>query len=287
MTLPLYPLSVRRDIKMVSTVRGGCAMTTTLCCFRTDYSYTDSLSLIFPGLPVTTHTTGVRMYWGCYEVVWIFSVSVVAKIFTANYIVYKLSCQSVARSTSSDSATTYDSSVLRLAITSQQISYRSLVLPATIFRVPTTLSPSPFHGLSPVTPAPLMSSDSPCQWFHSLLPDTKPPLHPPAPHAIFTNIVSWVLDVLLSLLFCHALSLSPVLPPLLDILCLLQALLSVHLGSLLDVHLIDFAKALRRLNGMAVEFFLSREEVAVDCFFFKVHPPCSTCKGDKDALGRY
>lgn len=79
---------------------------------------------------------------------------------------------------------------------------------------------------------------------HSL-PDSKPPLDPPSSDTVLPNVIPGVLDVLLTPLLSLALSLESVLLPLLNLFGLSQPLLLVLLGSMLNVHLVDFDEARR------------------------------------------
>jgi hypothetical protein len=91
--------------------------------------------------------------------------------------------------------------------------------------------------------------------FPTLLPNAKPPLHPPPAHSILPNIVSRILHILPALGLGLLQPLQPILFPLLHLLSLLQPLLLVDLARLLHVHFVDFDKTTARFEGVAEEVF--------------------------------
>jgi hypothetical protein len=117
-----------------------------------------------------------------------------------------------------------------------------------------------------------------------LLPDPKPPLNSPPPHSILPNIVPRILHILLALGLRLILPLQPILFPLLDLLCLLQPLLLVHLARLLHVHFVHLDEAAGGLEGVAQEVFARGEQVGEDGLGDEVEVPCYDGKGDEDAL---
>lgn len=106
-----------------------------------------------------------------------------------------------------------------------------------------------------------------------LLPNPQPPLHPPSPHAILPNIISWILNIFLALLLRLSLPLQPILPPLLDILGLLEPLLRIQLARLLHVHFVDLNEPARGVDGVVQKVLARGQEVGVDGFGDEVEVP--------------
>lgn len=118
------------------------------------------------------------------------------------------------------------------------------------------------------------------------LPNTKPPLNPPSPDTILANVISRILNIFLAPLFSFTDPLRPILPPLVNLIFLLQPLLLNDLCLVHHVHLVDFAEAPHRLPWVAEVLFARGEELGVYGLGHHVHVPACDREGDQDALSR-
>jgi hypothetical protein len=146
------------------------------------------------------------------------------------------------------------------------------------------------HQANPVRPPPpthfILSFRSHLPIPNCLLPNSKPPLHPPPPDTVLANIVPRILNVLLTPLLGLPNSLQPILLPLLDLILLLQPLFLHNLRLVRDVHPVDFDEAAGRLVRVAEELFARGHELAVDGLGHEIHVPGGNCKGNEYALLR-
>ena len=117
-----------------------------------------------------------------------------------------------------------------------------------------------------------------------LLPDSKPPLHPPPSDTILSNVISRVFHVLLTPLLCLPYPLQSILLPFLDLLLFLQSLLLHELRLVCYMHLVNVDKAARRLPRVTEELFARGNKFAVDSLRHEVHIPGGDSKGDENAL---
>ena len=118
-----------------------------------------------------------------------------------------------------------------------------------------------------------------------LLPNAKPPLHPPPSDAILSNVIPRILHVLFSSLLRLPYPLQSILFPLLNLFLFLQSLLLHDLRLMRYVHLVNLDEATGRLPRMSEEFFARGDELAVDSLGHEVHVPGGDRKGYEDTLG--